>query len=331
MRRTQTNLTKFHGRPLMGLALCLTLGVAMPSMAAESYRVRTGDTLSSIAQQYNTTVQKLLEINNLKSANEIKVGNLIRLSDAKATYYQGKTMSYTVQSGDSLTSIAKKFDTTIATLAELNDQVINDNLSMLPVGQKLTVPFVVIRSATPSAVTAAPAQPKVTPTAPPPASNTKASDTKAKDKTFIYVVKPNDTLRGVANKFKMNYTDLAVLNDLSTTAMLDKGQKLSIPRTSERLAILAKENDTPDTVTVKPSATTAVKPLTIKETTTVKTVDKPNVSVEFSSYQVKSGDSLSNLARRYNTSVEGLATMNRLSPTATLKTGQRLLVPVIKR
>ncbi len=49
------------------------------------------------------------------------------------------------------------------------------------------------------------------------------------------------------------------------------------------------------------------------------------------SYRVKAGDTLGNIAGRYNTSVRDIATLNRISPSAKLRAGQVIKVPVRAR
>jgi LysM repeat protein len=43
------------------------------------YRVATGDTLAGIAIQYNSTVQKIMELNNIENANDIQAGQVIKI------------------------------------------------------------------------------------------------------------------------------------------------------------------------------------------------------------------------------------------------------------
>lgn len=51
-----------------------------PSSAPKkAHKVVSGDTLSQIASKYGTTVQKLVGLNKLKSANQIRVGQVIKL------------------------------------------------------------------------------------------------------------------------------------------------------------------------------------------------------------------------------------------------------------
>lgn len=73
------------------------------------YIVKTGDTLSGIAKKYNTTVNNLMEINNLKST-------LIHIGDKLYIYKK-----YIIKSGDTLSSIAKKYNTTVSEIKKINN------------------------------------------------------------------------------------------------------------------------------------------------------------------------------------------------------------------
>lgn len=90
-----------------------------PAAAAETiYIVKPGDTLSEIAARYNTTVQVLQQLNGIKDANKIYVGQKIKIK-GKPPNTNGPVY-YTVQKGDTLSEIAKKFNTTVAALQKLN-------------------------------------------------------------------------------------------------------------------------------------------------------------------------------------------------------------------
>jgi LysM repeat protein len=51
-------------------------------------------------------------------------------------------------------------------------------------------------------------------------------------------------------------------------------------------------------------------------------------SAKMIAYRVKSGETLGDIAGRYNTSIRDIATLNRLSPSARLRAGQVIKVPV---
>lgn len=101
------------------------------------YIVKKGDSLYSIANKYNTTVDELKRINNLTS-NILSIGQVLKLPSDKASNVEKEenNISYTVQKGDSLYSIARKYDTTIDRIKDLNNLTTN----LLSIGQVLLIP-----------------------------------------------------------------------------------------------------------------------------------------------------------------------------------------------
>ena len=102
-----------------------------------TYTVKKGDSLYSIANKYNTTVDELKRINNLTS-NILSIGQVLKLPSDKESNIEKEenTISYTVQKGDSLYSIARKYDTTIDRIKDLNNLTTN----LLSIGQVLLIP-----------------------------------------------------------------------------------------------------------------------------------------------------------------------------------------------
>ena len=98
----------------------------------ETYVVKQGDTLSEIALKYGTTVNSLVSLNNISNPNLIYVGQVLKIGPSGGT----TTLTYTVQSGDTLSSIALKYNTTVSYLAKLNG--ITD-INLIYVGQVLKV------------------------------------------------------------------------------------------------------------------------------------------------------------------------------------------------
>jgi len=102
-----------------------------------TYIVKKGDSLYSIANKYNTTVDELKRINNLTS-NILRIGQVLKLPSDKVSDVEKEenTISYTVQKGDSLYSIARKYSTTIDKIKDLNNLTTN----LLSIGQVLLIP-----------------------------------------------------------------------------------------------------------------------------------------------------------------------------------------------
>lgn len=83
------------------------------SEANITYIIKTGDTLNAIAKRFNTTVDELVKLNNIKNPNLIYIGNKLKIKTAQGNYY-------IVKAGDTLGAIAKKYNTTV-------DKIVKDN------------------------------------------------------------------------------------------------------------------------------------------------------------------------------------------------------------
>jgi len=95
-----------------------------------TYIVKKGDTLISIAKKYNTTYQKIASDNNIKNPNIINVGQKLVINKTSSN------ITYIVKKGDTLISIAKKYNTTYQKIASDNN-IKNPNI--INVGQKLVI------------------------------------------------------------------------------------------------------------------------------------------------------------------------------------------------
>lgn len=95
------------------------------------YQVKEGDTLYSIANKYNISVNELKAINELDS-DILSIGQILNVPSGLSL-----VNTYIVTKGDTLYSVAKKFDTTIDEIKKLN----NLDHNMLSVGQKLLIPI----------------------------------------------------------------------------------------------------------------------------------------------------------------------------------------------
>ncbi|MHC8523503.1 LysM peptidoglycan-binding domain-containing protein [Rossellomorea sp. H39__3] len=106
--------------------------MAVDSIEAASYKVKSGDTLSGIAVKYNTSVSSLKSMNKLKS-DMIYVNQVLEVS--KSTTSSSSTTTYTVKSGDYLSKIGQKYNVYVADLKKWN----NLKSDLIYPGQKLIV------------------------------------------------------------------------------------------------------------------------------------------------------------------------------------------------
>lgn len=92
-----------------------------PVPAYQNYYVTKGDNLYAIAREYNTTVQELMKINNLTS-NLLSLGQVLKVpTTSPSPSIPSTNNTYTVKSGDTLYSIARKFGTTVTNIQNKNN------------------------------------------------------------------------------------------------------------------------------------------------------------------------------------------------------------------
>ena len=115
------------------VAAAAVVTVSAPAAHAGTHVVRSGETLSSIAARYGKTVTRLVKANDLANPNFIVVGQKLRIPGVAGA---GSSI-HVVRSGETLSSIAARYGTSIASLAKRN-KLSDPNL--IVVGQKLRVP-----------------------------------------------------------------------------------------------------------------------------------------------------------------------------------------------
>ena len=106
------------------------------SAYASSYQVKSGDTLDEISKAHNTTVQKLKSENNLTS-NLILPGQVLKINEFNYNKSTDKKEKYVVKLGDSLSTIAKKYNLSLSTLIKLNPDISNSD--RIYIGQSIRV------------------------------------------------------------------------------------------------------------------------------------------------------------------------------------------------
>lgn len=84
-----------------------------------SYSVKSGDTLSEIAQRYGTTVNEIVSLNGISNPDIIYVGQYL-LVPTSSKAQTNTSATYTVKNGDTLSGIANMFGTTYQELARIN-------------------------------------------------------------------------------------------------------------------------------------------------------------------------------------------------------------------
>ena len=116
----------------IGQKLIISSGSNVPNNV---YVVKKGDTLWSIANNFNVSVNDLKNANN-KSNNSLSIGEQL-IIPGKSTGENVSTTIYTVKSGDNLYSIARRYNVTVNEIKSLNNLTSN----LLSIGQKLSIPI----------------------------------------------------------------------------------------------------------------------------------------------------------------------------------------------
>jgi peptidoglycan lytic transglycosylase D len=131
-----------------------------------------------------------------------------------------------------------------------------------------------------------------------------------------HTVKKDETLLSIARKLKVNRTDLAEANYLSTKARVQTGQRLIIPRAPALLLASGPDNPPPMTESRPVEAV-------VTASNTAPDAGEPRQASLI--HRVKRGDTLFSIAKLYRTTVASLKTWNRLK-TNSIQVGQRLTI-----
>lgn len=205
--KLQNNLTDYVEGVVKAIADYTGVSYTPPTtdIVEGYYTVKRGDTLYSIANQFNTTVQTIKNLNNLTS-NNLQIGQVLLVTEK--VYPDVST--YIVEKGDTLYSIATKFSTTVQAIKTLNNLTTN---TLLP-GQHIYIP-------TSSEMPTEPTTPEV-PTQP-----------FEPDIPYLtYTVQRGDSLWKISRKYEVPVNDIISFNNLSSVN-LQIGDELKIPLTSQ--------------------------------------------------------------------------------------------------
>ena len=213
-----TELAELNG--IKGSSLAVGTVLKIPTSAGTNpnnmfmYTVKSGDTLYKIATKYNTTPQRIIDLNYLKSTN-IVPGQVLRIPETytkEEDMYLPNYTNYIVKRGDTLYSIARANNISVDTLIKDNS-ITNNNIN---VGQ-------ILKIRTPNNQETV-IEECIGPDYTPPDTNTTPVLT-------TYTVKSGDNLYAIAKRYNTTASAIMLLNNLPNTN-LSIGQKLKIPATS---------------------------------------------------------------------------------------------------
>jgi LysM repeat protein len=197
-----------------------TLSVA--STAPSTYKVEGGDTVSSIAGRFGLSTASVLALNGLGWKSVIYPGQTLKLTSstaaapvvapaAVAPAASSSGSSYTIATGDTVSSIATRFGVSIEDILSANGLSWS---SVIYAGRTLTIPGGSAPSIQPAAV--------VTPVAATPVAAPAASGGQT------YTIVSGDTISGIAAKFGVSVQSVLDANGLNQSSIIFSGRTLQI-------------------------------------------------------------------------------------------------------
>lgn len=150
-------------------------------------------------------------------------------------------------------------------------------------------------------------------------------------KTITHVVRSGESLSSIAKKYAISLTDLKKWNHLKSSTV-NKGQKLSIKTTTRQKVVLPPGMNSNTATTTIPSTTNSTENKTTSSTSSAisnpantKTIEVWESVPTTKYHYVKSGENLSQIAEKYNVTVNQVKSWNKLSSTKIMK-GQKLAI-----
>lgn len=186
-------------------------GTKKSSGRESSHTVKAGDTLSGIARSYKVSLADLRSLNNLKSDDCIRIGQVLKLGvTAEAESAAPAARYHEVKPGEYPSVIAKLYGMSTADLLALNNLTTR---SVIQVGDKLAV------SGEASGVSKVASEPK---------SSKKQTAKAAEEKPVTHKVAAGETASSIAARYGIKTADLLAANNLTAKSVIRVGQPLTV-------------------------------------------------------------------------------------------------------
>ena len=211
------------------------------------HKVTSGETLSSIAARYKVRQQDLIALNNLRDANNIYIGQTLKLPGSASSGIRASASRHKVTRGETLGTIAVRYKVRQQDLIALNNL---RDANHVELGQTLKLPQGAVI-------------PKPKPTAKP-----KPVAIKAKPNATSHTVARGQTLTQIARAYDVSVASLISINNIANPNKLLVGTKLSLRakppvKTKPTTEVATKPTTKPTTqIADKPAAKPETKPTT---------------------------------------------------------------------
>ncbi|MEK6199445.1 MAG: LysM peptidoglycan-binding domain-containing protein, partial [Psychrobacter sp.] len=199
---------------------------ASSSTPTSRYTVKSGETLIGIANSIGVSAEEVAAVNsNFDARARLQRGQTIKVPVSKAEVNRqlnDQPISYKVQSGDSLTGVASRYNIGVSDLASANGLSTTSNLIL---GRTITIPASGGSVSTSSNSSSAAS------------SSSSTSTGKKLGNTENYKVQSGDGLIALARRSGISVEDLAATNNLATNAQLQRGQTIKLPKATVRYTV----------------------------------------------------------------------------------------------
>ncbi|OSS41818.1 NLP/P60 family protein [Desulfurella amilsii] len=282
--------------------------IASNTQISNIYIVKSGDTASKIADEYNISLSELAKLNPQLNLSNINIGDRIIVPTRMAAQQKIvqkqiplNTDIYTIEPKDTLIGISEKTGISIDNIKKFNSNV---DWSNLQIGEKIVLK-----------------EPKQS--EPVSQNTTVAATTNEQDNNYIkYTVGAGDTLYSIAKAFSTKISTLRKINSLSSSS-LSVGQILLVPPkiigTNKQPSVLKK--------TVSDQAQNQPTKNSSENQIVTNNYDKnKDYSLYLDHYIVQKGDTLYTIAKTFDTSVDDIVSLNNL-PSNEINIGETLLIP----
>lgn len=217
-----------HIATVLSLLLAIFLNLAIitdgHAQEADEHTVQQGETLFSIAKQYDITVSDLRNWNNLEASSSLSIGQVLQVSPPATD----DTITHVVQPGETLFAISRKYNVTIAEIQQWNDLAGPE----LSVGSELTIyADESVSSESTSSQAEEPSEEAI--------SRSLVEETSGS--TGYYLVKSGDSLSKIAREHNMTVEELKRLNNLQSDT-IRVGRQLTV-RQSQSAPSVAEAGD----------------------------------------------------------------------------------------
>ncbi|MDP2945700.1 MAG: LysM peptidoglycan-binding domain-containing protein [Atribacterota bacterium] len=276
------------------LSIGQIIKIPQDNLQADNYAihiVKKGETLWSIAQECNLSVELILTTNNLTNSELISIGQQIEIPSTKNTTPETNIITqavidkknnninnnvsqpenaepvvYTVQAGDNLWNISRKYGVSVAVITDINNLGDKDLLSL---GQKIEIPAI--------------------------GGGVSNSNQKQEPIIITYTVVKGDNLWSISQRYDVNMNTIISTNNLEEISRLSIGQKLKLLITNMDIAKAEGYGQ--------------------------------EAATEEIIYSVKKGESLWSISREYNVKLEAIIAANSITDASKISAGQQLRIP----